>query len=335
LTDIHNPPNFDLPPLKINQSSDRQTFEANQEVKALIDSNLLLDAAFSAVYMDLFAKTKELRQLIVLATMGEYNPWPQVVRVQPKEPRFSDFLPPVTNVTVTYDMDALDSTVFEQAMQKAFEKRAVAARQAIVHEIIKLSNEMQNTLFQYGQNTGRKIPILSTQTLYICQGCNRVVSIDWFQAAPCKCGKSIASTSDVIQVSIKCFSKVVVQFLAANLWLEYGIAHLFRQKNATALVGRHVLGHSGVWHEIDVIAESKQHNQRIFGECKNAELKGSDVFVLLGKMIDIGCTRGYLFTTGATVHQDISRLSKSKNISVVQGVLGKTRDELLDELKDL
>src|SRR5260370_34011270 len=84
MTEIHNPANLDLPPLKINQSSDRQAFEANQEIKALIGSNLLLDGAFSAVYMELFAKTKELRQLIDLARVAEYSPWSQPVRVQPQ-----------------------------------------------------------------------------------------------------------------------------------------------------------------------------------------------------------------------------------------------------------
>ena len=58
MTEIHNPPNLDLPPLKVSQSSDRQAFEADQETK-----NLLSDGAFSAVYMELFAETKELRQL--------------------------------------------------------------------------------------------------------------------------------------------------------------------------------------------------------------------------------------------------------------------------------
>lgn len=194
---------------------------------------------------------------------------------------------------------------------------------------------MQNTLFQFGRSAGRQIPILSTETLYVCANCNRIVSVDWFQAASCKCGRAIANTTDVIQVSIKCFNRILTQFLAANIWLEYGIAHLFRQKNATAFVGWHVLGHSGVWHEIDVIAESKQWNQRIFGECKNAELKVSDVFVLSGKMNDIGCTHGYLFTTSQTVHQDIFRLGRSKGITIVQDVTNKSATGLLGELKDL
>lgn len=106
MVEIHNPPNLELPPLKMNQGSDRQSFEANQEVKTLISSNLLLDAAFSAIYMDLFAKTKELRQLIELATVAEYSPWPQVVKQQ--GPQLSDFLP--TPAIATYTISSVQQS---------------------------------------------------------------------------------------------------------------------------------------------------------------------------------------------------------------------------------
>jgi hypothetical protein len=99
-------------------------------------------------------------------------------------------------------------------------------------------------------------------------------------------------------------------------------------------VGYDVLGNSGVWHEIDIIAYCKNDNYRFFCECKNSEINEKDVFIFSGKMIDIGGTRGYILTTSNNISDKISRLARSKNIDVIKGVLGKDSEILMDDIKE-
>lgn len=123
--------------------------------------------------------------------------------VQPQSLQLSDFAPITATATVSYVIESSEGAVFARQFQEHLEKQAGTARQAVGQKIVQLSNEMQIALFQYGKDAGRQIPILSTETLYICQSCNRIVSVDWFQAASCKCGKGISNTSDIVMLPAK------------------------------------------------------------------------------------------------------------------------------------
>jgi len=62
------------------------------------------------------------------------------------------------------------------------------------------------------------------------------------------------------------------------------------------MCGFHILGHSGVIHEIDNIAWKIKDDIRFFFECKTGEIDVKTIFIFSGKIIDIGCNRGYIFT---------------------------------------
>jgi hypothetical protein len=119
-----------------------------------------------------------------------------------------------------------------------------------------------------------------------------------------------------------------------NYWFEYGIDYILRRKNFQTLCGYHVLGHSGSMHEIDNIAESRSTNPRFFCECKAGEVGANDIFVLAGKMADIGCSRGYIFTMAEEIPQEIAYLARSRNISIITRLLEKSDTELLQEIRE-
>jgi hypothetical protein len=177
--------------------------------------------------------------------------------------------------------------------------------------------------------------MLSPFPFYVCRKCNRILPIVSFKPIECECRSQISTITDVDQVLIRYLSSSLIKFIESNSWLEHGVAHLLRQKNVDVLVGREVLGHSGNWHEIDVIGESHSQNYRVFCECKNCDLKVAHIFVFFGKMSDVGCTRGYVFTTSAQIPTPIIRLARSKNISIVADVLKRPNAALLNELSDL
>ena len=126
----------------------------------------------------------------------------------------------------------------------------------------------------------------------------------------------------------------MIDFLKNNMWLEHGIDYLLRRKNFRTMCGIYVLGHSGVQHEIDNIADFASENLRILCECKNQDITVNEVFIFSGKMSDIGCTRGYIFTTSFNINKEIVQLARSKNITIVESVLEKKENKIIEEIKE-
>jgi len=126
----------------------------------------------------------------------------------------------------------------------------------------------------------------------------------------------------------------MINFLESNYWFEHGVDYILRKKNLHTLVGYDVLGNSGVWHEIDNIAYYKNENYRFFCECKNSEVSEKDIFIFSGKMIDIGGISGYIFTTSKNVSKEIKRLARSKNIEIIEDVLKKDLEILVNDIKE-
>ena len=330
--DIHAPPNLELPPLGVNRNNERRLVEEDHEVQALIKTKRLLEDQFNRIYMDLLDKSKQILQLVDLGMKGKYDPTSQWVITPSDKPSLYTFMPRTADFT-SYLVG--ESSVFLSGWEKQLEKQAVEARSAVQKRIISLSNDIQNDLSTFERTVHTTVPILSSTTLYVCQNCNRVVSVYGFQPLTCECGQDIVEISQVLQIPVKRLNDNVIKFIETNCWLEHGIAHLLRQKNIETFIGYYVVGHSGVWHEIDVIGESRQNNYRIFCECKNTELKASHVFIFSGKMADVGCTRGYMFSTAERLTPEISRLARSKNISIMLNVVRRSNSELLEEMRDL
>jgi hypothetical protein len=140
--------------------------------------------------------------------------------------------------------------------------------------------------------------------------------------------------TDVRKEPIAYFDARLRNFISNNYWFEHGIDFLLRRKNFQTLCGVHVLGHSGCMHEIDNIAESKTSNFCIFCECKTVEIKTNDVFVLAGKMADIGCSRAYIFTVAKDVQKEIVHLARSRNVSIVTDALGRPIPDLIKEIRE-
>nr|WP_054858698.1 hypothetical protein [Methanobacterium formicicum] len=74
-----------------------------------------------------------------------------------------------------------------------------------------------------------------------------------------------------------------------------------------------------------------------FCECKNkSKLTPNDIFIFSGKMLDVGCTKGYIFTTAKEekVNINTKNLARSRNIKIITDVLNKQTDTLLKEIQE-
>lgn len=323
---VHNKRGEHLPALKLKIKGEREIIESDSKVKNLIRSKLLLDKGFNTLYMKIFDDSKELLRIINLS----------------KEQAFLEYI-----------KGLLDSSGNKNIMKFAQEFKLLMGSRgekgSETEEVIKLkrkvykrfqrkaatlSTKIQNREVKFEDERRVDLLILSSTIAFVCKRCSKIVSLEKFKPGRCSCGESVTQPSDVEQLPVQHFNDNLIKFLEHNFWFEHGVDYILRKKSFNTLVGYNVLGHSGVWHEVDNIADLEKNSVRIFCECKHAEVTVRDIFIFSGKMIDIGCTRGYIFTTSKEVSKDISRLARSRNIDIVTDVLAKDSEALLEEIKE-
>jgi len=331
--ELHNPSHVSLPALKINKTRERQSLEDDTTVNNLIRSNLLLDKNFNLLHQSILKKSKALLQLIKLANND-------VIEESSLHDKYFDW-----KYLQTQELSLITHLTFKGAghklkknQKKDFEELKTKVRKGgcsnIKRKMETISRDIQNEMSAFESKRKVELSILSSTTAHLCKKCIQILSLNKFKRCTCYCGEKIVSISQVKQLPIHHLNERIIKFLELNYWFEHGADYILRRKNYQTLVGYHVLGHSGVWHEIDNIAESKNENYRFFGECKNADVKVNDIFIFSGKMADIGCTRGYVFTTSGSTSKEINRLARSRNISIISNILKKNEKDLLKELKD-
>jgi hypothetical protein len=161
-----------------------------------------------------------------------------------------------------------------------------------------------------------------------------VISERKFQRGKCHCDSEINSPSKVEKVSLCQIRPAVVSFYTENLWLEEGASYQFKRLNFEVMTGCNILGSSGIWHEIDVLAEDPGRNIRVGCECKNRGVGLSDIYVFNCKLRDIGITRGIIVTTSKEIHRNIWLATESNMIRVCTSALDKPEDEWKTILSD-
>lgn len=329
--EIYNPKGFKLPPIMIGKRKCRLNIEKDQTVKNFINTKLLLNNDFNKLYSKILEKSKA---VVFCFNIKEDN----LLRIP--------FIPPINK-----NLNKEDYIKFYIALRKARhpsririkyeknEEKFILEVKKNSYKVIKrrlkdLNRQIENSINHFEQKNGINLDILSSTSIYFCKKCNKILSLNKFKQQKCMCEEHITKVSQVEQIPVHHFNPNMISFLEYNYWLEFAIDYILKRKNLKTLIGQEVLGNSGVSHEIDNIAYCPNKNYRFFCECKNSEVKESDIFIFSGKMIDIGGTRGYIFTTSQNVSDKIQRLARSKNIDIIENVLNKDSDTLLNEIKE-
>lgn len=332
--ELYNPPNLALPALKIKKTRDRQAMESDPTVNNLIRSNLLLDVEFNKLYLHVLKKSQEIFKIIMFIKEQLLQEYSSFSKESVHCKKFKKEDSSLLTTLLWFEKFKLIPKDAKEEVDKVISEMTKGVKSDIRKTMAILSNKIQNCLSAFEQEKKVKLSILISTTIYFCKNCANIISLDKFERHTCVCGEKITKISQVKQIPIYHFNDRLINFLEKNYWFEHGVDYLLRRKNLQTLVGYYVLGHSGVWHEIDNIADSKSENFRFFCECKNSEVTVNDIFVFSGKMIDVGCTRGYIFTTSTRVSNEIVRLARSKNIDIVKGVLTRKTTALLKDIKE-
>ena len=333
---LHHPSNVKLPPLLVDKIQEREAMESSPKIYNLLRSNLLLDKEVVALIRDIQKKSDEIDRLMKSFTEDTQSLRLHLVHAKgrltvPGDPR-------MFRRWMISRSRSKSRRGHYPISQKEMEKLLAQYRSDIfkrtVSAIKRRSGDIQKLLSRFEQSRRTTLDILSSVTLFVCRKCHNLASVDRFQIATCPCGAKISTPSNIRREPIAYFDARTRNFIDNNFWFEYGVDYLLRRKNFQTLCGVQVLGHSGCSHEIDNIAESKGSNFRIFCECKTVEIRTSDVFVFAGKMTDIGCSRGYMFTLTPEPPKEIVHLARSRNISIISRVLEKKIEDLIKEIRE-
>ncbi|MCK4781498.1 restriction endonuclease [Candidatus Parcubacteria bacterium] len=346
--ELHSPPNLKLPALKYIKKTARELVENDPRVQNLIRSNLLLDYDLNELFCKIKELTEEINKILEIAkeslkkTDLDYHllhssphrysspvtPYQSRIRVSSRGAYTFRLIRKLRHATKEQRIE------IEKELKEKLEKERKDYNLKIRRKLREKSNKVNNLMDSFETKKKIALDILVGHPVYFCKKCKSLISIDRFHSVDCICGEKINFINKTENIIIHRFNPGTISFINDNLWLEHGIDYLLRKKNFQTMCGVYLLGHSGVEHEIDNIAENTKESIRIFCECKTGSISVADVFIFSGKMLDIGCSRGYIFTNSSDVKREIKQLARSKNISIVESVLKKPEKKLINEIRE-
>lgn len=318
-----------LPPLSCSKVIDRTEIEDDDNVKNLINSKMLLNKELKEILFSILKYTKQLNDLIEVVTKDKMVPYSiyNLIRKKRRELPLDFFR------LLRYRRWGGEIRKLSARNRELILKAEKIVNTTLLKQIKSRSDKIQNLLSDFEDKHRITLSILHSQTIFICPNCSRVLSIGKFKKVTCRCGKKITDIQKIKEVSVFKFNDSMRTFIGQGMWLEHGIDYLWKRKNLETKCGVRVLGHSGIEHEIDNIAFNKKENFLFFGECKTVEVGVNHIFVFHGKMLDVGCNKGYIFTTFSPPPKEIKQFARSKNISIIDSVLDKKEKDLLKEIR--
>jgi hypothetical protein len=321
----------ELPSLKINKTRDREIVENEAKVQNLIKTNLLLDKEFINMLLKIQASTKEINKLLeegIENSERDITDWRwRRPFIHGRRIIFPHSLMRKRRKFTTKEEKELEAKIKKAALED-FKRHNINKKGLIT----KKSNEILKMIDSFEKERAiSPLDILDSIPAYYCPICKSVIGTERFRPIKCKCGAEVKVVNVKTKIIYK-FNNNTVSFMDNNLWLENGIDYLFRKMNFSTICGFYILGHSGLDHEIDNIVENRKENLRIFCECKNCMIDRDNIFVFSGKMQDIGCTKGYIFSTSKIDDKKIFHLARARNISIIDSVLDKSIDDMIKEI---
>ena len=320
-----------------SRNESRNKIEADKNVQAIIDSGKILTPAFNSLLYSLLVKTKTIDSNLLtlrddkLITSSEVSKKITTLTVEKFKKYTADSL--ANDVQPTEQQ--MDEKIAEY-LKETTEDELGKERNGILKKIIETSHQIDEEINVYLEKESLpNLDIIHKIIIYVCKKCGRINSENFLKMKKCKCGEKL-DHEKVLEKVISIFNTNAQAFIVNNMWLEHGIEKLFVSLGFNTLCGYNVLGSSNVSHEIDVIAEDHKKGKLII-ECKATAIDINEVFKLAGKIRDIGCYRGYMFTTAtlADINKDVISLANANNIKIVTGVLEKKEDQLLAHLKSI
>lgn len=328
---LQNPQNKSWPDFFGLKLDDRIRIEQDAGVQSLVNSGLLLSQELNSFLWIILGLNRKINELL---------PQDPTLTTQEIDEIFDNVFNNLSQVLGRSEVEKIsvtDRQVIKAAVRDKQESSLKSKREDICKQIEEISENIEDINSQFKVDYPKSdLKILSHRILYYCPLCKRLYCSDEFKKKDCQCGEKIDSAKKVIREPIVFISQEVKTFFEKNMWLEHGIQSIFKKAQFETKCGVELLGNSGVMQEIDVLAVHKGENLRIVVECKNRDIKRIDVYKLYGEMTDLGCVGGFIFSTVEKIKSNsVKKLAISKNIRVIEGVLGAKEEELVNKIKSI
>ncbi len=317
-----------------NKAVARNQIEVDKSVQNLISTRKLLTKEINELLYKLLGYTNEIEGDTNNLKNSNYPELPQKTIESVVESVVDEMYSEEQEESLKSNVDdrrLLIKKINEKVKERT-KKVQSQERGDLIEKINNKSLDMEKSIDEFERkNTGINLDILEVQKFYYCKKCLVISSENRFKQSICSCGQSLNNSDDIGILTISKINDNIKNFIKNNTWLEYGVEQLFEDEGYNTECGWHLLGNSGIFHEIDVIAE-KPKGEKIICECTISPLDITEISVFYTKLIDTGAFRGYIFTT-ATTSPEIIRFANSKNIIIIEAVLETNKEIIREKIK--
>jgi RNase P subunit RPR2 len=174
--------------------------------------------------------------------------------------------------------------------------------------------------------------ILVPFQVLICPNCNVVLSTEEYKTSKkcAMCHKSIRRNKAKM-VYVHGVPQPVKEVWSRNLWFEAFIGKLLRKLKWKTYLHVLVLGSSGIFHEVDILAIKK--GTVLVSECKTGKVKRQDVFNFWAKVTDLKAHMGLLVLLQGLPESETRRfIEKNPMIISLEKVRELKEDQIIDKL---
>ena len=176
--------------------------------------------------------------------------------------------------------------------------------------------------------------VLVPSTLILCPKCRVPLSMEEYRGSKkCHvCGKKIAREK-AKRIYIHKVNDKVKEVWKKNLWFEAYMAKLLRRLGFKTWTSVHVMGASGILHEVDVLAIRK--GTVLTCECKTGKVSRNDVFNFCTKVGDLKNHISILALVKKLPETETREFVKKNPAIIRLENMGETREaNILDKLRD-
>src|SRR6266699_1269313 len=178
------------------------------------------------------------------------------------------------------------------------------------------------------------LELLEPTVAILCPTCKRTLQVGEFKGAlNCARCKKDMSRKDVERVPIHRIAESVKRLWVKDFWFEAYMAKLFEKLGWTTWTAVHIMGSSGVPHEIDVLA--RKESNVVVVECKTGEVSRNHVFTFLTKTQDLKVNLGILALMRARPEPETRSFAKRSRLLVTLENMSKMDEkQILESLKN-
>ena len=312
--------------LKIIEDPEKQRLLENKIVKQFISitnlchEDIRLPIEELALFEDSIVPTSEVEPIPIEAIRESSSPKPDETEIsQETQEEIISFSSEMQARMKEYTKLFLDQIsnlmrkTGEETIEKAYEKMA-----SIGEEIKK--------------KTG--FEILVPSNLLMCPSCKLILSVEEFSGIKvCQLCKNEISRKQAERIYVHRINGEVRKVLKKNLWFEAYLARLLRKLGCKTWKSVHVMGASGILHEVDVLAIRK--GTVLVAECKTGNVSRNDVFNFCTKVGDLKSHVSILALINELPEPQTREFVKKNPAIIRLENMGKMKEvDVLSELRD-